>query len=157
MVTKYTFDLKTNELTTSEEDNPTAGTVHRFRAYRLKGAPQTEVKMKQRPVLPTNEDADAAEATPRGKLDAPAVNRVNSPLQFRLVLADRVAGRDRLVRQVEEHLRHQDHAGVVPAQRPLASPEPGHLRQGVRGRLLQDRLEVQRQLGRSLFPACGRR
>jgi hypothetical protein len=35
MITKYTFDLKTNELTTSEEDNPTAGTVHHFCAYRV--------------------------------------------------------------------------------------------------------------------------
>lgn len=31
LVTKYTFDMKTNNLTTSVEDNPTAGTVHRFR------------------------------------------------------------------------------------------------------------------------------
>lgn len=62
MVTKYTFDLKTNELTTSEENNPTAGTVHRFRAYRIKGAPETEIKMKKKPVTPTPADRDAAEA-----------------------------------------------------------------------------------------------
>jgi hypothetical protein len=62
MVTKYTFDLKTNELTTSEEDNPTAGTVHRFRAYRVKGAPKTDVKLKQQPVTPTSDDAAAADA-----------------------------------------------------------------------------------------------
>jgi len=62
MVTKYTFDLKTNDLTTSEEDNPTAGTVHRFRAYRVKSAPQTEVKMKRRPVKPTGDDAEEASA-----------------------------------------------------------------------------------------------
>jgi hypothetical protein len=61
IVTKYSFDLKTNDLLTSEEDNPTAGTVHRFRAYRIKDAPETEVKMKQRPVTPTPEDGDAAE------------------------------------------------------------------------------------------------
>lgn len=53
LVSRYTFDLKTNELTTSTEDNPTAGTVHRFCAYRVKGAAKTEVKMKQRPVTPT--------------------------------------------------------------------------------------------------------
>lgn len=53
VVTKYTFDLKTNALVTSEEDNPTAGTVHRFRAYRAASAPQTEVKMKRQPVTPT--------------------------------------------------------------------------------------------------------
>ena len=63
MVTKYTFDLKTNDLTTSEEDNPTAGTVHKFRAYRVKGSPKTAVKMKQRPVAPTNADAEAAEGS----------------------------------------------------------------------------------------------
>jgi hypothetical protein len=62
MVTKYTFDLETNQLTTSEVDNPTAGAAHRFRAYRLRDAPQTEVKMKQQPVLPTYNDADEAEA-----------------------------------------------------------------------------------------------
>jgi hypothetical protein len=58
VVTKYTFDLKTNDITTSEEDNPTAGTIHRFRAYRIKNAPQTEVKMKQQPVVPTKEDSE---------------------------------------------------------------------------------------------------
>lgn len=58
VVTKYTFDLKTNELTTSEEDNPSAGTKHRFRAYRLVDAPQTEVRMKNQPVTP-DEDQDS--------------------------------------------------------------------------------------------------
>jgi hypothetical protein len=58
MVSKYTFNLKTNELTTSEVDNPTGGTVHRFQAYRIKGSSRTEVKMKQRPVTPTTADAD---------------------------------------------------------------------------------------------------
>jgi hypothetical protein len=61
VVTKYTFDLKTNDLTMSEEDNPTAGTSHRFRAYRIKNAPQTEVKMKQQPVVPTKEDSEEVE------------------------------------------------------------------------------------------------
>ena len=59
VVTKYSFDLKTNDLSTSEEDNPTAGTVHHFRVYRLKSAPPGKVKMKQPPVTPTNTDADA--------------------------------------------------------------------------------------------------
>ena len=36
VVTKYSFDLRTNDLATSEEDNATAGTAHKFRAYRLK-------------------------------------------------------------------------------------------------------------------------
>jgi hypothetical protein len=63
VITKYTFDLKTNELSTSEEDNPTAGTVHHFRAYRLKSAPETEVKMKQHPVGPESADADSPAST----------------------------------------------------------------------------------------------
>ncbi len=62
VVTKYTFDLKTNELTAAQEDNPTAGTVHQFRAYRLKDAPDTQVSLKKEPVLPTDGDADEAEA-----------------------------------------------------------------------------------------------
>ncbi len=32
VVTKYTFEMRTNDLSTSEEDNPTAGTDHHFRA-----------------------------------------------------------------------------------------------------------------------------
>jgi hypothetical protein len=67
VVMKYTFDMKTNSLTTAEEDNPTAGTVHRFRAYRLNGAPDTQVKMKPEPALPTNRDADEAEAAAERK------------------------------------------------------------------------------------------
>jgi hypothetical protein len=58
VVTKYAFDLTTNELVTSEGDNPTAGTKHHFRAYRVVGAPGVEVKMKPVPILPTDEDAD---------------------------------------------------------------------------------------------------
>lgn len=61
VVTKYTFNLETNQLTTSEVDNPSAGAVHRFRAYRLKGASKTEVAMKPQPVTPTEDDADKAE------------------------------------------------------------------------------------------------
>lgn len=54
IVGKYAFDLKTNVLTTSEETNPTAGTVHRFCAYRAKGAPRTRVRMKPPPLVPTS-------------------------------------------------------------------------------------------------------
>lgn len=75
MVRKYTFDLKTNELTTAEEDNPTAGTIHNFRAYRLKDAPDTRVKIKQEPVLPTKEDADDAELA----ADAEAAKKAKRP------------------------------------------------------------------------------
>jgi hypothetical protein len=75
VVTKYTFDLKTNDLITSEEDNPTAGTAHRFRAYRSKDAPETEVKMKPEPVLPTLDDADEAEAEAEKKAKRPRGKR----------------------------------------------------------------------------------
>jgi hypothetical protein len=61
VVSKYTFDLTTNELATFEEHNPTAGEVHSFKAYRVRGAPETIVKMKARSVTPTNKDADEAE------------------------------------------------------------------------------------------------
>jgi hypothetical protein len=71
IVTKYTFNLKTNDLITLEEDNPTAGTVHCFRAYRIKGAPATEVKMKGKPVLPTNKDADEAEVNAENRAKRP--------------------------------------------------------------------------------------
>jgi len=59
IVTKYTFDLITNDLTTTEEPNPTAGTTHGFKAYRHADAPQTEVKLKRRPVTPTTEGDDS--------------------------------------------------------------------------------------------------
>jgi hypothetical protein len=75
IVTKYTFDLKTNDLITSEEDNPTAGTVHRFHAYRIKDKHATKVKMKQEPVLPTNEDADEAEADAEKRAKLPRRKR----------------------------------------------------------------------------------
>jgi hypothetical protein len=58
MVTKYTFNLKTNEMTTVEEDNPSAGKVHRFAAYRVGKASDIEVKMKQRPVVPDESGTD---------------------------------------------------------------------------------------------------
>lgn len=67
VVTKYTFDLERNELATLEEKNPTAGTVHRFRAYRLKGAAKTEVRLKERPVSSSSEDGDATEGAEEGR------------------------------------------------------------------------------------------
>lgn len=56
-VVGYSFDLKTNSLSTTQEPNPAAARVHTFAAYRLRGAPATEVKMKVRPTLPTESDA----------------------------------------------------------------------------------------------------
>ena len=38
LLTGYAFDLRTNTLTGDFVENPTKGTVHRFSAYRLKGA-----------------------------------------------------------------------------------------------------------------------
>jgi hypothetical protein len=54
-VNKYTFDLGTNDMTTSTEPNPTAGNVHKFVAYRMSDAPVTQVKMKAAPEVPTPE------------------------------------------------------------------------------------------------------
>lgn len=56
-VVGYSFDLKTNALTTTQERNPSAAKVHKFSAFRLLADPATEVKMKTRPVLPTEPDA----------------------------------------------------------------------------------------------------
>ncbi|OEJ36226.1 hypothetical protein BGK72_19385 [Streptomyces agglomeratus] len=47
VVVHYSFDLQKNVLATGDADNPTAGTVHRFTAYRPKGASDKEVKMKK--------------------------------------------------------------------------------------------------------------
>lgn len=38
LVVEYSFNLRTNELVTEKEPNPTAGREHRFSAYRLAGA-----------------------------------------------------------------------------------------------------------------------
>lgn len=56
-VVGYSFDLKTNTLSTTEEANPGAARVHKFSAFRLQGAPTTEVKMKAKPSVPTEADA----------------------------------------------------------------------------------------------------
>ena len=57
IVTKYTFDLKTNNLTTSTEDNPTAGKPHKFAAYRVGDGQTPDVKLKARPVVPDEASA----------------------------------------------------------------------------------------------------
>lgn len=74
-VAQYTFDFKTNNLTTSEEDNSTAGTIHRFRAYRIENAPPTEVKMKQRPVVPSTEETEETETGTERKTKHPRRKR----------------------------------------------------------------------------------
>jgi hypothetical protein len=52
LVSKYTFDLTTNELTTSQHENPPAGQKHRFHAFRLVESPDTEVRLKKEPITP---------------------------------------------------------------------------------------------------------
>ena len=44
-VVSYTFDLRTNSLTTQTVPNPNAGKEHHFRAYRLMGDPELPVTM----------------------------------------------------------------------------------------------------------------
>lgn len=45
-VVSYQFDLKTNQLSPSHEDNPNAGREHAFRAYRLAGDPADPVTLR---------------------------------------------------------------------------------------------------------------
>ncbi|MFH8678128.1 hypothetical protein [Streptomyces lydicus] len=47
VVTDYRFNLRTNTLNTEESVNPTAGSEHRFMAFRAKGGSDREVRMKQ--------------------------------------------------------------------------------------------------------------
>ena len=48
LVVAYNFDLRTNELTTGLVPNPTAGTEHAFRAYRLAGDPVGPLVLRER-------------------------------------------------------------------------------------------------------------
>lgn len=45
LVTRYTFDLQSNDIRIGTEPNPSAGTEHRFKAWRLKSQPATEVRL----------------------------------------------------------------------------------------------------------------
>lgn len=45
MVVAYSFDLRTNVLTTTKIPNPNAGMVHSFKAYRIKGDPMEAVSL----------------------------------------------------------------------------------------------------------------
>ncbi len=60
MVVAYTFDLQTNELTPRNVANPGAGTVHAFRAWRLKGGSADKVSL--RLVDPTPDEPDGDDA-----------------------------------------------------------------------------------------------
>jgi hypothetical protein len=46
LVVAYSFDLQTNELTPELVENPSAGQIHEFRAWRLKGTPGEQVAMR---------------------------------------------------------------------------------------------------------------
>lgn len=48
MVVAYSFDLRSNELTTTLVPNPSAGTEHVFKAYRLQGDPTAPVTLRER-------------------------------------------------------------------------------------------------------------
>ncbi len=52
LVVGYNFDLRTNELRAERVPNPSAGTQHRFVAYRLKGQTSKPVAMTGTPVQP---------------------------------------------------------------------------------------------------------
>lgn len=45
LMTGYQFNLKTNELTATDTKNPSAGTQHKFVAYRPSGSPSPLVRM----------------------------------------------------------------------------------------------------------------
>jgi len=60
LVVGYTFDLRTNELKAERIPNPSAGTDHRFVAYRLASQPPKSVSMLGRlPVIDESNEADA--------------------------------------------------------------------------------------------------
>lgn len=60
LVVGYTFDLRTNELRSERVPNPSAGTEHRFTAYRLKTQTNKPVAMVARPAAVADAIADAA-------------------------------------------------------------------------------------------------
>ncbi|MCK6565121.1 MAG: hypothetical protein L6Q80_10270 [Dehalococcoidia bacterium] len=61
LVVRYSFDLRTNELDTATVPNPSAGRVHRFRAWRLEGDPADPVAMAALDTQPVVEEEDDEE------------------------------------------------------------------------------------------------
>ena len=55
-IAKYSFDLKTNTLSTDDTTNPTAGKEHKFAAYRLPGDPDDPVSLRDPTSLEENDD-----------------------------------------------------------------------------------------------------
>jgi hypothetical protein len=62
LIVGYSFNLETNEIVPDKRPNPGAGTVHRFRAWRLTGSPTDPVSM--RPI-------DAGAILPGADLEEP--------------------------------------------------------------------------------------
>jgi hypothetical protein len=58
IVVGYKFDLQTNELIAEKVENPTAGTFHRFNAYRLRGQTSKSVSMVESPDEDLSQDED---------------------------------------------------------------------------------------------------
>ncbi len=59
LIVGYSFDLQTNEILSKKMLNPSAGTKHVFRAWRLKGAPATAVTM--RPIQSISIEIDSTD------------------------------------------------------------------------------------------------
>lgn len=64
LVVAYNFDLRTNELRAERVPNPSAGTQHRFVAYRLKDQASKPVSMTGTPVLPDDNNQPDDESQP---------------------------------------------------------------------------------------------
>jgi hypothetical protein len=59
VVAGYSFDMTSNSLSLTYADNPSKGTRHKFRAYRLKGSPHTNVALRPNDSeQPESSDAD---------------------------------------------------------------------------------------------------
>lgn len=63
MVVGYSFDLKTNELISKKVPNPNAGKQHKFKAWRLKGDPDTAVSMRAIKTEELESDEDDEESS----------------------------------------------------------------------------------------------
>lgn len=60
IVCSYTFDLRTNQLTTTKIRNPNAGRAHSFVAYRLVGEPNAPVTLRDRKQVLAKLESSAA-------------------------------------------------------------------------------------------------
>jgi hypothetical protein len=58
LIVGYSFDLKTNDITPKKIPNPRSGVEHKFRAWRLKGTPITQVSLRTEPAEDIEADID---------------------------------------------------------------------------------------------------